>query len=194
MKSFAVSLVLPLLLAGQTPDVNSEKKEFFENRIRPVLAQQCFACHTSSMMGGLRIDSRDGILTGGHSGPAIVPGDPEKSTIIARVRASDSAVRMPQGSSALSEAQIADLTTWIKDGASWPATDAPKSSKNFITPGRRNFWSFQPLKRPEVPKVKDASWPLNNIDRFVLARLEKTISNQRRLLIAARCCVASLTI
>jgi hypothetical protein len=55
----------------------------------------------------------------------------------------------------------------------WPADDTPKSSKNFITAGRRNFWSFQPLKRPEVPKVKDASWPINNIDKFVLALLEK---------------------
>jgi mono/diheme cytochrome c family protein len=173
MNRFSVSLLLPLMLAGQTPDVSSEKKEFFENHIRPVLAQQCFACHTSSMMGGLRIDSREGILAGGHSGPAIVPGAPEKSALIARVSSTDSAARMPQGSGALTAAQIADLTTWIKDGAYWPAADIPKSSKNFITAGRRNFWSFQPLKRPDVPKVKDASWPVNNIDKFVLARLEK---------------------
>ncbi len=174
MKQFALSsLLLPLLLAGQTPDVTPEKKEFFESRIRPVLAQQCFACHTSSMMGGLRLDSREGVVTGGHSGPAIVPGSPEKSPLISRVSSTDSAARMPQGSSALTAAQIADLTTWIKDGAYWPATDVPKSSKNFITAGRRNFWSFQPLKRPEIPKVQDTAWPINNIDRFVLARLEK---------------------
>jgi mono/diheme cytochrome c family protein len=174
MTRFALSsLLLPLLLAGQTPDLTPEKKEFFESHIRPVLAQQCFACHTSSMMGGLRIDSRDGVLTGGHSGPAIVPGSPEKSPLISRVSSTDSAARMPQGSSALTAAQIADLTTWIKDGAYWPATDVPKSSKNFITAGRRNFWSFQPLKRPEIPKVQDTAWPINNIDRFVLSRLEK---------------------
>ena len=174
MKRFALSsLLFPLLLAGQTPDVTPEKKEFFESHVRPVLAQQCFACHTSSMMGGLRIDSREGVLTGGHSGPAIVPGSPEKSALISRVSSTDSAARMPQGSSALTAAQIADLSTWIKDGAYWPATDVPKSSKNFITAGRRNFWSFQPLKRPEIPKVQDTAWPINNIDRFVLARLEK---------------------
>jgi mono/diheme cytochrome c family protein len=174
MKRFALSsLLLPWLLAGQTSDLTPEKKEFFESHIRPVLAQQCFACHTSSMMGGLRIDSKEGVLTGGHSGPAIVPGSPEKSALISRVSSSDSAVRMPQGSSALTAAQIADLTTWIKDGAYWPATDVPKSSKNFITAGRRSFWSFQPLKLPEIPKVQDTAWPINNIDRFVLARLEK---------------------
>src|SRR5580704_2392749 len=157
MRRLAIAFSLPLLLAAQ--DLSPEKREFFENHIRPVLAQQCFACHTASMMGGLRIDSREGILTGGHSGPAIVPGDPAKSTLIARVSATDSAFRMPQGSSALTAPQIADLSTWIKDGAYWPTTDIPKSSKNFITPGRRNFWSFQPLKRPQLPKVKDASWP-----------------------------------
>jgi mono/diheme cytochrome c family protein len=174
MNRFAVSLIAASLAAlGQAQDLTPEKKEFFENHIRPVLAQQCFACHTNSMMAGLRLDSRDGILKGGKSGPSLVPGDPEKSLLISRIKSTDGDARMPRGGTPLTEAQIGDLVTWVKDGAYWPVDDAPKASKNFITAGRRNFWSFQPLKSPELPKVKDAAWPLNNIDKFVLARLEK---------------------
>jgi mono/diheme cytochrome c family protein len=174
MNQFAVALLAAsVVAAGQAQDLTPEKKEFFENHIRPVLAQQCFACHTNSMMAGLRLDSREGVLKGGKSGPAVIPGDPEKSLLISKIKSTDGESRMPRGGSALTEVQIADLTNWVKEGAYWPADDAPKASKNFITAGRRNFWSFQPLKRPDVPKVKDASWPINNIDKFVLARLEK---------------------
>src|SRR5579872_4057501 len=174
MTRFRISvLCVSLAACVQAQELTPEKKEFFENHIRPVLAQQCFACHTNSMMAGLRLDSREGILKGGKSGAAIVPGEPEKSLLVSKIRSSDGDVRMPRGGTPLTEAQIGDFTMWIKDGAYWPADDAPKASKNFITAGRRNFWSFQPLKSPEIPKVKDASWPLNNIDRFVLARLEK---------------------
>jgi mono/diheme cytochrome c family protein len=174
MNRFAVAL-LALSFVPLTPaqDLTPEKKEFFENHIRPVLAQQCFACHTNSMMAGLRLDSREGLLKGGKSGPAIVPGDAEKSLLISKIKSTDGDTRMPRGGTPLTEAQIADLTKWVKDGAYWPADETPKSSKNFITAGRRNFWSFLPLKRPDPPKVKDTSWPLNNIDKFVLARLEK---------------------
>ena len=74
--------LLLFMLLMQTP----EQKEFFETRIRPVLAQQCFICHTNSRMGGLRLDSLDDLMKGGEHGPAIVPGDPEKSLLIASVR------------------------------------------------------------------------------------------------------------
>lgn len=174
MRRIATGLLsLPLLMVGETQDLTQVNKEFFENRVRPLLAQQCFTCHTASMMAGLRLDSRAGILKGGRSGPAIVPGDPEKSLLISKVRSSDGDVRMPKGGTTLTGAEIADLARWIRDGAYWPVDDAPRVSKNFINAGRRNFWSFQPLKLPEPPKVKDAAWPLNDIDRFVLARLEK---------------------
>src|SRR3984893_89076 len=168
---FALPVVSITLLA-QTPAATEEQKEFFENRVRPVLAQNCFTCHTNSQMGGLRLDSREGMLKGGKSGPAVVPGDAEKSMLITAIRQTTE-IKMPKNGH-LTEAQIGDLTSWVKDGAVWP--EAPKSSQSagyVIRPDQRKFWSFQPLSKPEPPKVKDAAWSGSNIDRFVLAKLDK---------------------
>src|SRR5258708_36795011 len=107
-------LALPWMLAGET--LTPEKTEFFESRIRPVLAQQCFICHTNSKMAGLRLDSREDILKGGKSGPAIIPGDPDKSLLITAVRQTTE-LKMPKGASTMSDAQIADARPWAKDGA-----------------------------------------------------------------------------
>src|SRR5256886_1254898 len=153
-------------LIAKTP---AAEREFFESRIRPLLAQQCFVCHTNSKMGGLRLDSRDDILKGGKSGPAIVPGDTEKSLLLAAVRHSGE-LKMPKGAARLTDAQIQDLTSWIKDGAFWPVENA--TTRKF-TEEQTHLWSIQALHAPDVPKVKDAAWPINDLDRFVLARLEK---------------------
>ncbi len=153
-------------LIAKTP---AAEKEFFESRIRPLLAQQCFVCHTNSKMGGLRLDSRDDILKGGKSGPAIVPGDTEKSLLLAAVRHSGE-LKMPKGAARLTDAQIQDLTSWIKDGAFWPVENA--TTRKF-TEEQTHLWSIQALHAPDLPKVKDAAWPINDLDRFVLARLEK---------------------
>ena len=147
----------------------ASQKDFFEARIRPVLAQQCFVCHTNSKSGGLRLDSRDDILKGGKSGPAVVPGEPEKSLLITAIRHSGE-LKMPKGAAKLTDAQISDFTTWVKDGAFWPVE---KTAAKKFTDEQRHLWSIQPLAKPEVPKVKDTAWPLNDVDRFVLARLEK---------------------
>ncbi|HYR43298.1 MAG TPA: PSD1 and planctomycete cytochrome C domain-containing protein [Terriglobia bacterium] len=145
------------------------QKEFFESRIRPLLAQQCFICHTNSKSGGLRLDSRDDILKGGKSGPAIVPGDAEKSLLIAAIKHSGE-LKMPKGAVKLTDDQITDMTAWVKDGAFWPVENT--AAKKF-TDEQRHLWSIQPLAKPEIPKVKDAAWPLNDLDRLVLAKLEK---------------------
>lgn len=161
-------LLLPLMLAGQTQDDSREKKDFFENRIRPMLAQSCFACHTNSQMAGLRLDSRADILKGGVSGPALVPGDPDKSLIVSLVREG----KMPK-SGHLQDQQIADLMKWIKDGAYWPDPLPANARPYTITAKQRELWSIQPLKRPQPPAVKNPAWPVNDVDRFILARLEK---------------------
>ncbi len=161
-------LLLPLVLAGQTQDDSREKKDFFENRIRPMLAQSCFACHTNSQMAGLRLDSRADILKGGTSGPALVPGDPDKSLIVNLVREG----KMPK-SGHLQDQQITDLVKWIKDGAYWPDPLPANARPYTITAKQRELWSIQPLKHPLPPAVKNTTWPLNDVDRFVLARLEK---------------------
>ncbi|MGB6942413.1 MAG: PSD1 and planctomycete cytochrome C domain-containing protein [Bryobacteraceae bacterium] len=159
-------------LLAEPPAATQEQKDFFENRIRPLLAQNCFACHTNSQMGGLRLDSRDGLLKGGKLGAVVVPGAPEKSLLITAVR-QNTDLKMPMGGH-LTDAQIGDLATWIKDGAVFP--EAPQSSQSagyVIRPDQRKFWSFQPLAKPEPPKVKDAAWSKNPIDRFIFAKLEQ---------------------
>ena len=159
---------LAVVARAQSPD-------FFELKIRPVLATNCYACHTNSALGGLRLDSREAMLKGGKRGASITPGDPEKSLLIQAVRQTDENLKMPQGGK-LKESEIADLVAWVKAGAVWPASAAPLTTnlktggKYVIAPERRAFWSLQPLSDALPPAVKGAKSP---IDQFVLARLEK---------------------
>src|SRR5882672_1370289 len=141
-------------------------------RIRPVLAKNCFACHTSSRMGGLEMSGREAFLKGGKSGPAIVPGEPDKSLLVQAVAQTHERLKMPpQGK--LAETEIADLRAWIKDGASWPeSAGASKATGYVITPEQRAFWAFQPVRKPEPPPVKDKTWARTALDRFILAKLE----------------------
>ena len=125
-RSLLALFCLSFTLLAEPPSATQEQKDFFENRIRPVLAQNCFACHTNSQMGGLRLDSLDGLLKGGKSGPAVIPGAPEKSMLITAIRQTTE-IKMPKNGH-LTEAQIGDLTSWVKDGAVWP--EAPKSSQS----------------------------------------------------------------
>ncbi|MBI1788559.1 MAG: PSD1 domain-containing protein [Acidobacteria bacterium] len=158
-----VWLLVTLPLAAE------DAREFFEMRVRPVLVRNCYACHTASRMGGLQLDSGENALKGGNSGPAIVPGDPEKSILIAAVSHTHSKLKMPpQGK--LSEAEIADLSAWVKNGAVW-GENAPAPAKTpayAIRPEQREFWSFRPIRKPEPPPGRAAG----AIDRFVLAKLE----------------------
>ena len=161
------------LLQAQAPG----SPEFFESKVRPVLANSCFGCHSASALGGLRLDSLDGMKKGGKRGTALVPGDPDKSLLVTAIRQTDANLKMPAGGAKLKDAEIADITAWVKAGAVWPApavqTSSAQSGKYTISPERRAFWSFKPLANPAVPAVKDARWAKNDIDRFVLAKLEK---------------------
>ncbi len=162
------------------PPVTPEAAEFFEKKIRPVLVANCQGCHFSksaSPMGDLRVDALAYLLKGGHRGPAIVPGDPEKSLLIRAVRFQERELQMPPKGK-LSDQQIADLVQWVKMGAPWPGSPKVKlpaaASHGFDLQGRKAaLWSFQPVKRPALPKVKNTTWPANPIDHFVLARLEQ---------------------
>ncbi len=161
-------------LPAQT--VNAGTPEYFENNIRPILADNCFGCHTTSQLGGLRLDSLEGMKKGGQHGPAIVVGDPANSLLIKAVKQTGE-IKMPLGGK-ITDGEIAKLEAWVKAGAVWPAGSASasvagKSGKYVISPERRNFWSFLPLKQPPVPEVKDTKWAKTNIDKFVLAKLEQ---------------------
>jgi hypothetical protein len=168
----ALLLICAALVSAQEPD----PAEFFETRIRPILANNCFACHTSSKLGGLEVNSRENLLHGGKSGPAIVPGKPEESLLIRAVRQQDAKLKMPMGGR-LKDEEIADLTAWVKIGAPWPQSKSslPRSTrtKYDITPEQRAFWAFQPVRKPVPPAVKNTVWAKSPIDRFILAELEK---------------------
>ena len=165
------------LAAGQAPQPTASSVDFFEANVRPILVESCFPCHSKAEMGGLRVDSRDALLRGGSSGPAIVPGDPDESYLIRAMRHAPNAPKMPRGQAKLSDAQIAAVAEWIKNGAVWPSTTAAAPTAaprdKVITPEQRAFWSFQPLTRVEPPAVSRTDWAKTPIDRFILARLER---------------------
>ena len=156
------------------PPVDPAQAEFFEKNVRPVLAANCYACHgKDAQQAGLRVDSRAALLKGGDSGTALVPGDPNKSLLVTTVQHSGK-IKMPQGGK-LKDDEIAALAAWVKMGAPWPggeAVAAPAVGWQ-ITSAQRKFWSFQPVKKPAPPKVKNAAWASgSSLDRFILARLE----------------------
>ena len=161
------------LASAPAPPPNTP--EFFETRIRPILANNCYGCHTNSALGGLRLDSREALLKGGTTGTSLVPGNVEKSLLITAVLQTGE-LKMPKGSK-LKPAEIEDLTAWVKAGAIWPASSVPvtvsKTGEYVITPQQRSFWSYQPLKATPVPTVQNTAWAKTEIDRFILARLEK---------------------
>lgn len=145
----------------------SNEAAFFDSKVHPILAEKCYSCHTDAKSGGLRLDNRADILKGGKSGPALVPGKPEESLLIAAVKQTGK-LKMPMGGK-LSAAEVAVLEQWVKDGAAWSA-DANISKKGYtISPERRAFWSWQPLK-VVPPKVTDTKWAKTDIDRYVMAK------------------------
>jgi len=161
-------------VAPQSP----QDAELFEAQVRPLFVNICFRCHTDDEEGGLRVDSRDRLLKGGESGPAIVPGDSDASLLIKAVRHEPGAPKMPRKAQQLTDAQIAALVQWIKIGAPWPASSttstdaAAKAPEKTITAAQKAFWSFRPLDRPVIPATGD-QWARSDIDKFVLARLRK---------------------
>jgi mono/diheme cytochrome c family protein len=161
----------------QAQTVNAGTADYFESKVRPILANNCFGCHTGTALGGLRLDSSEAMLKGGKRGPSVAPGDPDKSLLITAVKQTDSSLKMPQGGK-LKEEEIAALEEWVKAGAPWPKPAATQittktDGKYVITPERKAFWSFQPLKAEPIPAVKDPKWAKTDIDRFILARLDK---------------------
>ena len=156
------------------PQPTAEAFEFFEAKIRPALAKNCYACHsgvTKVAMGGLFLDSREGMRKGGASGPAVVPGKPEESLFIRAIHY-DGRKMPPSGQ--LPESVIADFEKWVQLGAPDPRETqaaAWKPSTVDIEKGRK-YWAFQPVQKPATPKVRNGKWSSQPIDRFLLARME----------------------
>ena len=155
---------------------NEQQLEFFEKQVRPLLAKHCYECHSvkaKRLEAKLLLDSRKGHLAGGDSGPAIIPGNSDDSLLIEAVRY-DSYEMPPKGK--LPEKEIATLVRWVDMGAPWPEEAAPtadSSREGFSLEQRRSeFWLWQPIADGDAPKVKDLSWPHNEIDHHILAGLE----------------------
>jgi hypothetical protein len=148
--------------------------EFFERKIRPVLVEHCYRCHSAAtkQRGGLVLDSREGLRRGGDSGPAVVPGKPDESLLLRAVRYAEEPRMPPKGK--LPDAAIADLQKWIAMGAPDPRTATHSATTKPIDVGEgRKFWAFQKPRRHPTPKVKDAEWAGSDIDAFVLSALER---------------------
>ncbi len=167
----AVNLLL-ILAATARPD---DSTALFEAKIRPVLIDKCYACHSADakrIKGGLRLDTREAMLAGGDSGPTLTPGNADESLLIAALR--HEGPEMPP-SGRLTETVIADFVRWIEQGAPDPrgeeATSEPSRPSIDIDAGRA-FWAYQPPK-PTLPSaVENESWPLNPIDSYLLGPIE----------------------
>jgi cytochrome c553 len=175
-----VRLFVPLLLIACPALVHAADPEsgvaFFEKKVRPLLVDNCYVCHSAdtNSKGGLRVDDRNGLLQGGNSGPAVVPGKPEESLLLQAVRHADGVPKMPPKKK-LTDEQLADLVSWIKEGAAWPEVKIPtslgKTNANYDKL-RKEHWAWQPLGPALVPNVQDKAWPIDDIDRFLLSKLE----------------------
>jgi len=148
---------------------SAAEETFFENKVRPLLVAKCVTCHgPKKQHADLRLDSLPGMLKGGESGAAIVPFKPDESLLIEAVRRES--FEMPPNET-LTADQVGVLTRWIQQGAQWPDSHgevAKPTAKDF-----KNHWAFRPIKRPSIPSVRNTSWPRNEIDYFILNKLER---------------------
>lgn len=164
-----ISLVIVVLTASivhAQPD-RARQLEFFEMKVRPVLADNCFECHGAlKPKGGIRLDRKEFVFKSREE-PLVVPGEPDKSLIVKAIRHEIETKMPPPPRPKLSAQAIADIAAWIKLGAAWP-DEKPSADQS----DPRKHWAFQPVKKPDVPAVKAKDWPASPIDAFVLAKLE----------------------
>ncbi|MCE9605243.1 MAG: PSD1 and planctomycete cytochrome C domain-containing protein [Planctomycetia bacterium] len=177
--SLILALIFALPLEARAEGPSAEDLHWFEQKIRPVLVERCYACHSQAaaalnkLKGGLFVDSAQGLLKGGDSGPAVVPGKSKESLLFKALRY-DGYEMPPDGK--LSEKVVADFAVWIDRGAADPrkeaggASDTAKPAIDFAA--ARKHWAFQPPVRAARPTVRNAQWPQTEIDYFILAKLE----------------------
>ncbi len=178
---------LPARGGEPASQAQAARDKFFEQSVRPLLAENCYSCHgDKKQKGGLRLDSLQAILKGGESGPAVVPAKPEDSLLVEAINYEG--VEMPPNGK-LEPAKVAILTRWVSLGAPWPSRDraahAPAGAtvadltRSKLTDADRAFWSLQPVRKPAVPELPTsgatdwADWERNPIDRFILQALLK---------------------
>jgi hypothetical protein len=169
-----VIAALPYYGAAAAEPASSEGIAFFEKKIRPVLTKNCYGCHSGSVQarGGLRLDTRAGVLIGGQSGPALVPHKPDESKILS-VLHYEGPEMPPAGP--LSKETIDDFKAWISMGAPDPRDEVLryKSKKRIDLNEEQKKWVYQAPRKPAVPTVKRADWAWNEVDNFVLAKQQE---------------------
>ena len=176
-----VFLGIILILAGSfsalAATLSPTQREFFESRIRPVLAQECYECHNShdKAKGGLALDHRSALLKGGDTGPTVVPGNAAKSLLIQSIRHTNKDLKMPKSGAQLDEATIRDFTKWVNDGAPDPRDKAPTKAElaeasdwETVFKRRKGWWSFRPIRDVRPPRAEGVKHP---VDRFIRAKL-----------------------
>jgi hypothetical protein len=172
----AATWMAPVVNAS-TPGLSPETLEFFESKIRPVLATECYECHgAEKQKGGLRLDYKAGWEKGGDSGPSILPGNPKDSLLLQSVRHEDVDLKMPSKAPKLSPEAIAHLEKWVAMGAPDPR-EKPEPATNSTwllkLAERRKWWSFQPVQNPAPPVPQNVSWSSHPVDQFLLHAMEK---------------------
>lgn len=172
----SVLAVGALALQSLAAAPSADDLHFFEQKIQPLLADHCYKCHSHAaekIKGGLVLDSLSGLIKGGDSGPALVPGKPEESLLIKAVGYSDPDLQMPPKGKKLSPGQIADLQQWVRIGAPWPAANpVTVKARGKISEADRKWWAFQPVREPPVPNLAGDAWSRNAVDKFILAKLQ----------------------
>ncbi|MEI9815134.1 MAG: PSD1 and planctomycete cytochrome C domain-containing protein [Acidobacteriota bacterium] len=144
--------------------ITPDQERFFESRIRPLLTENCYGCHTQAANGGLRLDSREAVLKGGKDGAVVVPGKPEESLLVRAIHY-DAKLKMPP-KGPLAADEVSALEQWVRQGLPWPK---PTVANATVSDAARSFWSFQKPVRPVVPQSA-SKWAYNDLDRFVLAK------------------------
>lgn len=182
-----LSRLLPLLTAASAvlggsgwaaaAALNPEQTAFFEDKVRPILTEHCYQCHSvekGKSKGGLTLDSREGVLKGGESGPALEPGAPEKSLLVHAIGYSDPDLQMPPKGEKLTAEQIETLTAWVKMGAPDPREPVEAIAKmSGNTDASRAHWAFQPVVKPAIPVPQNRAWCRTPVDAFIAKKLEE---------------------
>ncbi|HSI64056.1 MAG TPA: DUF1549 domain-containing protein, partial [Candidatus Saccharimonadia bacterium] len=168
--------------APPTPTSAEDGNAFFEKKVRPLLIDKCYSCHSPEhkVKGGLRLDTKEGLTEGGDSGPSVVPNEPDKSLLLRAITYEDRDLKMPPKKK-LSTEDVEIIRQWIAMGAPDPREDKvaaaeaakPKKQVGMTIEAGRNFWSFKLPVKTQPPAVKDSTWAKSETDRFILAKLEE---------------------
>ncbi len=166
-------------------ELSAEHIAFFESKVRPILAASCYKCHSlaeGKAKGGLTLDTREGVKKGGDNGAAVVPGNPEKSSLITAITYNDPDLQMPPKGEKLKQAEIDTLIQWVKMGAPDPRAAAATATKlTGLTDKARMHWAFKPVTKPALPEIKaNQTWATMDdrktqhpVDTFILAKLQE---------------------